>query len=51
MPLASGGGKGLVWVNEESKVFYREGDRWYGRTKKGKYMTGAHESKEKLEKK
>lgn len=58
LPLAAGGGKGLVWVNEESKVFHREGDRWYGRTKKGKYMTeaeaakaGAHESKEKMEKK
>lgn len=58
LPLAPGGGKGLVWVNEESKVFHREGDRWYGRTKKGKYMTeaeaakaGAHESKEKMEKK
>ncbi len=58
LPLAPGGGKGMVWVNEESKVFHREGDRWYGRTKKGKYMTeaeaaksGAHESKEKMEKK
>ena len=58
LPLAPGGGKGLVWVNEDSKVFHREGDRWYGRTKKGKYMTeaeaakaGAHESKEKMEKK
>ena len=48
----------MVWVNEESKVFHREGDRWYGRTKKGKYMTeadavkmGAHESKEKMSEK
>lgn len=58
VPLAPGGGKGMVWVNEESKVFHREGDRWYGRTKKGKYMTeadavkmGAHESKEKMSEK
>ncbi len=55
MPMAAGGGNGMVWVNEESKVFHKEGDRWYGRTKKGKYMTeadavkmGAHESKEKM---
>jgi hypothetical protein len=32
---------GMVWVNEKSKVFHREGDRWYGRTKEGKYMTEA----------
>ena len=44
----------MVWVNSETKVFHREGDKWYGKTKKGKYMTeadaakaGYHESKEK----
>jgi hypothetical protein len=44
---------GMVWVNEDTKVFHREGDRWYGNTKKGKYMTesdaikaGYHEAKE-----
>jgi DNA uptake protein ComE-like DNA-binding protein len=44
---------GMVWVNLESKVFHREGDRWYGKTKRGKFMTeadalaaGYHESKE-----
>ena len=58
VPLAAGGGNGMVWVNEETKVFHREGDRWYGRTKKGKYMSeadatkmGAHESKEKMSEK
>ena len=58
VPLVAGGGNGMVWVNEETKVFHREGDRWYGRTKKGKYMTeadaakmGAHESKEKMSEK
>lgn len=34
-----GGGHGLVWVNTESKVFHREGSRYYGKTKQGKYMT------------
>ena len=58
LPVAPGGGKGLVWLNEESKVFHREGDRWYGRTKNGKYLTeaeaakmGGHESKEKMSEK
>jgi hypothetical protein len=31
----------MVWVNKETKVFHREGDYWYGRTKKGEYMTEA----------
>lgn len=38
--------KGMVWVNTDSKVFHREGDRWYGKTKQGKFMTEADAVKE-----
>ncbi len=31
--------KGMVWINLESKVYHKEGSRWYGKTKQGKYMT------------
>jgi hypothetical protein len=33
--------KGMVWVNLDTKVFHREGDRYYGNTKHGKFMTEA----------
>jgi len=29
----------MVWVNLDTKVYHREGDRWYGKTVHGKYMT------------
>jgi hypothetical protein len=45
-PPAPGGGHGLVWVNTESHVYHREGSRFYGTTKKGKYMTEAEALKE-----
>jgi hypothetical protein len=43
---APGGGHGLVWVNTDSHVYHREGSRFYGTTKKGKYMTEAEAIKE-----
>jgi len=33
--------QGMVWVNIDTKVYHREGDRYYGNTKHGKYMTEA----------
>ncbi len=37
---------GMVWVNTASKVYHKEGDRWFGKTKAGKCMTEDDAKKE-----
>jgi hypothetical protein len=37
--------KGMVWVNTDSGIYFHEGDRWYGKTKEGKFMTEADAKK------
>ena len=43
---APGGGHGLVWVNSDSHIYHKEGSRFYGKTKRGKYVSEADAIKE-----
>jgi hypothetical protein len=30
---------GMVWANSNTRVYHKQGSRWYGKTKQGQWMT------------
>jgi hypothetical protein len=40
-PAPSVAGQVIVWVNLTTGVYHYKGERWYGRTKNGSYMSEA----------
>jgi hypothetical protein len=40
-PAPAAGVTTTVWVNTDSGIYHKPGSRYYGKTKKGKYMTEA----------
>jgi competence protein ComEA len=45
IPARTPPAKGMVWVNTDSGIYHKEGDRWYGKTKEGKWMSQADADK------